>query len=455
MTVLSALSAVEQAQLIRSREISPVDLVRHYLERIERYNPRLGAFVTVAADQAVAAARRAERATPNAVLPKFHGVPISVKDLCETAGIRTTWSSRAFANHVPKRDSLVVSRLKQAGFIILGKTNTSEFGSLPITESILNGSCRNPWQVQLSPGGSSGGAAVAVAARLSPVSQGRDGAGSVRIPAACCGVVGIKPTGGGGAVDGAMARTVSDAAALLDVLTADPKFHLLERSGFSAPRENPARLRIAYTCESPLNTPVDSDYAAAVVEAAHLLSILGHEVESAAPDWQDAQLLTHFLVMRRKLLLEQGAAADEMDDFNAALMRLDSADTEALIAEALMAETALQAVAQRILAFWQTYDLLLTPTLAQPPGQTGWLLQSPQSPDPRAIFTRAAQFAPFPAAANLTGQPALSMPFRFGSRLPVSIQLFGRPGGEAELIQVASQIEENCVWKPEQPAEFE
>ena len=445
MTDLSALSTVKQAQLIRSQDISPVELVRHYLERIERYNPELNAFVTVAAEQAVAAARRAEQAViTGAALPEFHGVPISVKDLCETAGMRTTWSSRTFANYVPKVDSPVVARLKQAGFIILGKTNTSEFGSLPITESRLNGICRNPWQAQLSPGGSSGGAAVAVAARLCSISQGRDGAGSVRIPAACCGVVGIKPTGGWGAMDGPIARTVGDAAALLHIL-ADPHRQPLPEQALE--RSEPARLRIAYTYESPLCSSVHPDYAAAVIEAAHLLSALGHDVEAATPDWQDAQVLTHFLIMRRKLLLEQGVTADEMDDYNAALMQMDDApDT------VLMAETTLQALAQRILSFWQTYDLLLTPTLAQPPSETGWLLQSP---DPRAIFTCAAQFAPFPAVANLTGQPALSMPFSITSQLPVSVQLMGRRGGEAELIQVAGQIEANCSWDLRYPSGFE
>jgi amidase len=234
-------SATEQADLLRRREISSAELVRAYLDRIEALNPELGAYVTVCADEALAAARLADAQLASGAPPgaPFLGVPISIKDLVETKGVRTTYSSRAFADYVPDFDAAVVRRLKDAGFVMLGKTNTPEFGNLSVTESMLNGACRNPWDTGRTTGGSSGGAAAAVAAGLCPVGHGSDGGGSVRTPASCCGVVGLKPARGrvscapglgesmvGLSTDGALTRTVLDAAAMLDVMagyeTGDP-----------------------------------------------------------------------------------------------------------------------------------------------------------------------------------------------------------------------------------------
>src|SRR3990172_3933302 len=227
-------TATEQAELVRTREVSPVELVETYLERIDRLDPELNSYVTLCADEALAAARTAE--TEPAQGP-FHGVPIPIKDLHETAGLRTTFSSRAYADFVPAYDVAAVRRLREAGFVLIGKTNTPELGTAPVTESELNGACRNPWGTTRTPGGSSGGAAAALAAGLCPVAHGSDGGGAIRIPASCCGLVGVKaargrvspaPYGGmeGLSTQGPLARSVLDAAALLDVMagyeTGDP-----------------------------------------------------------------------------------------------------------------------------------------------------------------------------------------------------------------------------------------
>jgi amidase len=280
-------SALEQAELIRRRELSSEELVRLYLERIEALDPQLNAFVTVCAEQALAEAR-SPRPGP------FSGVPLPIKDLTDTQGIRTTRSSRAFAEDVPDFDAAVVGRLRGAGFVVLGKTNTPEFGLIPLTHSELNGTCRNPWDISRTPGGSSGGAAAAVAAGLAPAAHGSDGGGSIRIPASCCGLYGLKPSRGrvspapygdlyGLSSSGSITRTVADTAALLDVIAGNepgdpylcppPARPFLDEVG-----AEPGRLRIAVTTTPPLDTEVDPICATAAREAAELLASLGHEV---------------------------------------------------------------------------------------------------------------------------------------------------------------------------------
>ena len=227
---LAFLSAVEQARLVRSGELSAVELVRASLERIERLDPTLNSFVTVVADQALETARLVD-STPTEA--PFRGVPIGVKDLAPTAGIRTTYSSRAYANYVPDFDSAVVRRIREAGFVIVGKTNTPEFGTVAFTESELNGATRNPWNTELTPGGSSGGAAAALAAGLVPAAHATDGGGSIRIPASCCGLFGLKPSRGS-----RLQRAVRRLRGSLDVRTA----HAHGR-GRRAPARRPRRLR--------------------------------------------------------------------------------------------------------------------------------------------------------------------------------------------------------------------
>src|SRR5207249_2963740 len=282
-------------------EVSPVELTRLYLDRIERLDPQLNAYVTVDGERALAAAREPAAGA-------FGGVPIPIKDLNETAGLRTTFSCKAFADNVPDFDAAVVRRIRGAGFVILGKTNTPEFGTIAMTESELNGDCRNPWDTTRTPGGSSGGAAAALAAGLCPVAHGSDGGGSIRIPSSCCGLFGLKPSRGrvspapygsgslGLGTSGPIARTVRDASALLDVMAGyEPGDFFFapppERPFLAEAGEAPGRLRIAITTEPPTFVPVDGTCAAAAHSAAQLLAELGHDVVEATPPWQTDEML--------------------------------------------------------------------------------------------------------------------------------------------------------------------
>lgn len=459
-TDLAFLPALEQAALIRQREVSPVELVQLYLDRIERLDPELNSFVTVAADEALAAARGAEREPSGA---PFHGVPLPIKDLTETAGTRTTFSSRAFADYVPDRDPAVVRRLREAGFVLLGKTNTCEFGTLPTTESVLNGPCRSPWDASSNAGGSSGGAAAAVAAGLCPAAHGSDGGGSIRIPASCCGVVGLKPARGrvshapyagfeGLATDGPLTRTVGDAAAILDAIagyeTGDdlwapppPRPFAHEVGG------DPGRLRIAVTTLPPVEVPVDAASAMAVAGAARLLAGLGHEVDEADPPWCDERLLPAFArVWQVSSALIPPADPELLDPLNRALAEAAHATSSVDYA---FASLWLKDFARRVVAFCERFDVLVAPVLARTAVPVGWL--TAEETDIEAAFDRAARFTPFTAVVNVTGQPALSLPLGWHDGRPVGVQLIGPPAGEAMLLRLAAQLEAAAPWRHRRP----
>ena len=307
---LAFLPATEQARLVRAREVSSGELVQLYLERIERIDPELNAFVTVCAEEALASARVADE---SAAQSPFHGVPVAVKDLTATAGIRTTYSCRGFAENVPDFDTAVVRRIRDAGFVLLGKTNTPEFGTVAFTESELNGATHNPWNAALTPGGSSGGAAAALAAGLVPLAHGSDGGGSIRIPASCCGVFGLKPSRGrvssapfssleGLSTSGPLTRSVADAAAFLDVLAGyepgDPWWAPPPGRPFADEiGESPGRLRVAVTTSPPIDASVHPECVAATRSAATLLEELEHDVEDAAPSWDIPGLIDDFITV--------------------------------------------------------------------------------------------------------------------------------------------------------------
>ena len=395
----------------------------------------------------------------------FRGVPLPIKDLNETAGIRTTFSCRAYADFVPDFDAAVVRRLKEAGFVVLGKTNTPELGSTAVTESELNGACRNPWNPARTPGGSSGGAGAAVAAGLAPAAQGSDGGGSIRIPASCCGLFGIKPARGrvspapyggleGLGTNGPIARTVLDAAALLDVMqgyeTGDPYWAPPPERAFAeeAVRE-PGRLRIAVTTAPPIDVPVDPVCRAAAEDAALLLEELGHEVEEAAPDWGTGDPMGLFA---RVWQVAPALYTDDpslLEPLNRAMAEAAHATTSV---EYVRAAAGLRDAARRIVGFWDAYDLLLTPTLAQPPVEIGAIVRG----EPWDQFFKAAAFTPFTALVNVTGQPAVSVPLSWSDDgLPIGIQLVGRPAGEATLLRVSAQLERARPWRDRRPPQAE
>jgi len=455
--------ALELAARVRAREVSPVELVQVYLDRIERLDPQLDAFVTVDADGALAAARAAEASPSDA---PFHGVPLSVKDLHETAGLRTTYSTRALAEFVPQADAAVVRRLRDAGFVVLGKTNTPELGTIAVTESELNGACRNPWDVSRTAGGSSGGAAAATAAGLCPAAQGSDGGGSIRNPASCCGLVGVKPSRGrvspapygsgalGLATSGPLARTVRDAAALLDAMAGyEPGDAYVapapERPFLAECDLEPGPLRVAFTAEPPVQVPVDEDCAAAARAAAELLAGLGHDVREETPPWRSDDLLVDFV-----RVWQVGPAVAGIEDLsllepiNRALAEDARATTSPELTTAIQR---LQQAARVVVAFWDEVDVVVTPTLALPPVPVGWTFED-TSGDPHAAFAKQILFTPFTPLVNVTGQPALSLPLH-GSEdgLPIGVQLIGRPFGEATLLRLAAQLEQARPWADRRP----
>jgi amidase len=432
--------------------VSSQELVDLYLERIDRLNPELNAYVTVVR-------------APEAVRGDgpFAGVPIPIKDLTETAGIRTTFSSRAFADNVPQRDAAVVRRIRDAGFVVIGKTNTPEFGITAVTESELHGACRNPWDTSRTPGGSSGGAACAVAAGLAPIAHGSDGGGSIRIPASCCGLFGIKPARGrvstapygdvvGWSVAGPLARTVRDAAALLDVMQGyepgDPHWAPPPARPFAAEcDEEPGRLRIALSLTPPIDAPVAPECERAARDAAALLEELGHDVVEAEPPWRSEELPALFMrVWQLVPALYPVRDASLLGPLN---RMLAGAAHETPAPSLMHALSQLQVLARGIVAFCLHYDAVLTPTLAQPPVPVGWVTGAD---DPREQVRRAARFTPFTQVANLTGQPAVSLPLHWSDDgLPVGVQLLGRPADEATLIRLSAQLERARPWRDRRP----
>jgi Asp-tRNA(Asn)/Glu-tRNA(Gln) amidotransferase A subunit family amidase len=448
---LAFASALEQAALVRTGEISSAELVALYLARIDRLDPQLNSYVTVVEEPEPA------RRGP------FHGVPIPIKDLNETGGIRTTYSCKAFANNVPEADAAVVRRIRDAGFVVIGKTNTPELGSVGVTESELNGDCRNPWDVARTPGGSSGGAAAAVAAGLAPVAHGSDGGGSIRIPASCCNLFGIKPSRGrvspapygsgslGLGTSGPIARTVRDAAALLDAMSGQEPgdFYVAPeppRSFLEECELEPGRLRVAVTAVPPLDVPVDPACAAVVGVAAELLAELGHDVVEAAPPWRAEDTIDHFT-----RIWQIGPATAGVDDLSLLepLNRMLAERARATPSpEAAVAVMRLQALARRIVSFWQDVDVVVTPTLALPPVPVGWTWDD----DPQVSFERQWHWTPFTAIVNVTGQPAMSVPLhRSGDGLPIGAHVIGKPFAEATLFRLAAQLERARPWADARP----
>jgi len=457
---LAFLSAVEQARLVRTHEVSSTELVQLYLKRIARVDPELNAYVTVRGEDALAEAAAIDSGVGDA---PFRGVPIAVKDLTPTAWIRTTFSSHAYADFVPEYDTAVVRRIREAGFVIVGKTNTPEFGTTAFTESDLNGATKNPWNLDRTPGGSSGGAAAALAAGLIPIAHGTDGGGSIRIPASCCGLFGLKPSRGrvssapftsleGLSTAGPLSRTVEDAASLLDVLAGyepgDPWWAPPpERSFAEAATEPPGALRVAVTSTPPIDTPVSAECATALRSAAELFTELGHEVVEATPPWTDPDLFHTFIEV-----WQAGVALHPIDDLSL-LTPLNRGLVESARASSTVdyvrAVARLQAIARRTVAFWNGIDVVLTPTLALPPVAIGW-----QESVEGAIeqLLRNTEFTPFTAIANLTGLPAMSLPLHWSEEgLPIGVQAIGPPAGDALLLSLAAQVEAARPWADRRP----
>jgi amidase len=471
MNDFSHLDATAMAELVRRKEIKPIELVEAAIERIERLNPRLNAVVR----PMYAEAR--ELANSGAI-PEgpFTGVPFLLKDLMAAyAGVPMTSGSRFLRDLVPDHDSELVRRLRRAGLVVLGKTNTPELGVLPTTEPHLFGPCRNPWDLGRTTGGSSGGSSAAVAARLVPMAHANDGGGSIRIPASCCGLFGLKPTRArnplgpdvGDVMSGLIAEhavtiSVRDSAALLDATSGpdlgDPYWAPPPARPF---REevgaDPGRLRIAFTTATLTEGTVHPDCVAAVQDAAALCRTLGHVVEEAAPGVSGDMVSQSFITLwsagfawvveSMAFVTGRTPTADQFEPLTWAIFEMGRQHTAAGYLAALQR---LQLVSRQIAHFFTSYDLWLTPTLAEPPLPLGAFDSTPDNP--LAGLFRAATFVPFTPLCNITGQPAMSVPLFWNAEgLPIGTHFVGRFGDEATLFRLAAQLEAVRPWGGRRP----
>ncbi|HWI61304.1 MAG TPA: amidase [Symbiobacteriaceae bacterium] len=478
------------ADLVRRGEVSPAELAEAAIERIQQTNPQLNAVVTPMYELGRSAAKGELPDGP------FQGVPFLLKDLGDAyAGVPLTGGSRAYRNFVPQADSEIVRRYKRAGLVVLGKTNTPEFGLLGFTEPALFGPCRNPWNPGHTPGGSSGGSAAAVAAGMVPVASGGDGGGSIRIPASHCGLFGLKPTRGrtpvgpeagqlwrGAVVLHVLSRSVRDSAAMLDAIAGPERGapYIIpgpERPYLEEVRRAPDRLRIAFSTASPVGREVDPQCVEAVQRAARLLADLGHHVEEAAPQVDGEALARSYITM---YCGEVAAEASRVGArFGAGAVReLEPATrTLALLGQAISAGEYSLALdewdraARQMGRFFERYDLYLTPTVARPPVRIGELQPKPIEQRVMPVLNslgsgrvwRAAGLldkiamenlapTPFTQLANVTGLPAMSVPIHWTpDGLPVGAQFIAPFGAEGLLFQVAGQLEQAAPWFDRRP----
>lgn len=460
MAQLHDLTALEQGAAVRAGEVSPGELVEHYAARIARLDGALGAFVTLTLEAA-----RAQAAGPLPGGP-LAGVPIGIKDLNLTAGVPTGFGSRAMAGFVPDVSDHVVDKLRDAGTVSLGKTATPEFGLPCYTETTVGPPTRNPWDLGLSAGGSSGGAGAAVAAGLLPFAQGSDGGGSLRIPGSVNGLVGLKVARGrisagpvvgditGLAGNGPLARTVRDAAALLDAMAGpmpgDPHWAAPPADSFlSACDRPPGRLRIGRT-RTPVveGAQVHPHVVEAYEAASALLAELGHDVEDIDPPYGPELVPSfevlwsvsaagvpvppaaeHLLLPLTRWLRERGRATSATQ-FTGAVAAVQAATRAGVRATA-------------------AYDVLLLPTLAQPPAPVGWFSETD---DPAEEFARMKRWTPFTAVFNASGQPAVSLPLHTSpDGLPIGVMLVGRPADEVTLLSLSAQLEQARPWRERHP----
>ncbi|MFT4049104.1 MAG: amidase [Solirubrobacterales bacterium] len=451
-------SALELAESVRAREFSARELTELALARIEQLDPQLGAFIMTDSERALAAADAIE---PGDTRP-FAGVPTAIKDIGSLLeGYPYTCGSGVFGDFIAPFDSNVTARIKAAGFVITGKTNLPECGILPVSESKRYGPARNPYDVTRTPGGSSGGAAAAVAAGVLPLAHGSDGAGSLRIPAACCGLVGLKASRNRISpapvlaesplvTEGFLTRNVEDAAATLDLLAgyvpgdanwAPP----LKTSFLEASRRAPNNLRIAVSVKPSVDVPVAAEHLEAVAGTAKLLEELGHEVVEFDPPENPAMLEFFMdvwavgiasLARSGAQLSGQQVSPETVEPLTWAFW--ERAQKISALDMALVDNT-LKGFARQTVAALEPFDALLTPTLNLRPVEIGWIDSAHGMP----AFDRAVQFTSFTAGVNLAGLPAVSMPMGRleADGLPGSFQLIGRPAGEAGLLALAAQIE--------------
>jgi amidase len=475
---VATLDLIGQAELVRRGEVTPLELVDAAIVRIEAVNPGINAVVATTYDEAREAARsvstggariRADDPRPLA------GTPFLVKDLGGAmAGVPETMGSRAMRSYVPAADSPLVRRYREAGLLIVGRTNTPEFGNHSTTEPVQWGPTRNPWDPTRTVGGSSGGSAAAVAAGLVPAAHGGDGAGSLRIPASCCGVFGLKPSRGrvsrapgGEEVGGlttrhAITRSVRDSAALLDVASIPvpgdpyrapaPVRPFLEEAG-----REPGRLRIGWSAAPPIDVPIDDACVAAVRDAADLMVSLGHEVDEAAPEFDGSVLVDPLATVWAVGNLDEARFCEQVlgrplqeDELEITTWELVEHGRTRSAMDLVEAVQAFGRATRQFARFFETYDAWLTPTLARPPEPLGILNQSVGGALAWQLFDDS--FNPWNPIANISGQPAMSVPLAWSAAgLPIGVLFTGRYGDEATLLRLAAQLEAARPWAGRRP----
>lgn len=456
--------ALELAALVRSGSISALEITDCFLDRIDRINPAINAYVTVAAETARAAAHEADalRGRGEATGP-LHGVPVSIKDLIHTAGVRTTGGSMIYRDFVPGEDSIAVKRLKAAGAVMIGKTNTPEFGFKSTTENEICGDTRNPWDLNKTAGGSSGGAGAATAAGLAPLSIGTDAGGSIRTPSSFCGIFGLKPTfgrvpsapafGGGQSIShsGPMTRTVADAAALMDVI-AQP--HESDRRSVPAPAvaftaaltQEPRALRVGWSSDLGY-APVDPQVAAVTHAALAAFDDLDWDVDEADPGFADPAEIFNTIIRAENYV----AAKDLLDTHAEELdpgMREFTANGAAIPAfEYLHANRLRDELCAKLAQYFEHHDLLVTPTLAVPPFDIG---TRPAHIAGRSIH--GMSWVAFTYPFNLTGNPAANVPCGFSADgLPLGLQVIGPRFADALVLQACAAFERARPWGSQRP----
>ena len=463
--------ATELAELVRSGEVTSRELVEESLQRIEEVDGEVNAFTHVDADGALAAADAVSSGDER----PFAGVPIAIKDLgVAVAGWPLTNCSDLYADFAPDYDSFVARRLREAGFFFVGRTASPEFGIVPVTESRRFGPTRNPWDTERTPGGSSGGSGAAVASGMVPIAHASDGGGSIRIPASCCGLVGLKASRGrisrgpefGDsflATDGTLNRTVAESAAALDVLAGYEPGDATWAPPPSAPfaeavSRDPGKLRIGFTTKPPMGIDPDPESVRGAEEAAKLLESLGHEIKPIEYDWPVDEIVATFVDLWAGMV-SVGVAYGQVLGYELSPEKVEPLSWDLFqkglqlpSTKYLGSLTRLQQISRELIGWWSDIDVLLTPGLGQRPVPIGTI--NPQREDDpfQALIPDASDFTPYTAIFNVTGQPAISVPLFHGDDgLPTSIQLVGPPIGEEMLLSLSAQLEAERPWADRRP----
>jgi len=462
------LDAVGLAELVRKREVSPSELLDEAIARLDAVEPKINA-VPIRDEQF--AREQIARGLPEG---PFRGVPFLLKNLTLLAGTRTTFGSRAFKDYLADHTTTLVERHLRAGLVIFGKTATPEFGLTFSTEPVIHGPTRNPWNTERSTGGSSGGAAAVVAARVLPIAHATDGGGSIRAPAACCGVFGLKPTRGrtplgpdrmegwaGLSTAHAVSISVRDSAALLDA-TQGPEVGspyrapAPERPFLEEVAREPGRLRVAFSDRHPDGTAIDPEVAAATREVAALLESLGHSVEEQAPSLtiDPATAMRAIVSANTALTLNQRAAelgrALTLDDLEFVTFAMREIGAKASAPDYIAATIAIHEIGRQLAQFLADFDVYLAPTLCLPPLPLGKL--DMMTRDLEAYGRLIGRYAPSTALFNMSGQPSMSVPLAWSrDGLPLGMMFSARYGDEATLFRLAGQLEQARPWRGKKP----